>query len=65
MLNASLGRTFQATDRISVDARLDAANALNHVTFQSWNTIVGGAQFGLPNAVSSMRTVQLTFRARF
>jgi len=64
-LNASLGRTFQATDRVSIDARLDATNALNHVVFQSWGTIVGNAQFGLPTAVNGMRTVQLTFRARF
>ena len=64
-LNASLGRTFQATDRVSIDARLDATNALNHVVFQSWGTVVGNAQFGLPTAVNNMRTVQLTFRARF
>jgi hypothetical protein len=64
-LNASLGRTFQATDRVSIDARLDATNALNHVTFQSWNTTAGSAQFGLPSAVNAMRTVQLTLRARF
>jgi len=64
-LNTSLGRTFQATDRVSIDARLDATNALNHVVFQSWGTTVGNAQFGLPTAVNNMRTVQLTFRARF
>jgi hypothetical protein len=64
-LNASMGRTFQATDRISIDARLDASNALNHVTYPSWVTTVGNAQFGLPSAVNDMRTVQITLRARY
>ena len=47
-LNASLERTFRMSDRLSLDLRVDATNALNHVTFPSWNTTVGSAQFGLP-----------------
>ena len=31
-----------------MDFRIDATNALNHVTYPSWNTIVNSAQFGLP-----------------
>ena len=49
-LNASLGRTFRLNDRFNVDLRVDATNALNHVTFASWNTTVNSAQFGLPTA---------------
>ena len=65
VLNASLGRTFRSTDRISIDLRVDAANALNYVTFPSWNTIAGNAQFGLPNVANPMRTVQTALRLRF
>lgn len=64
-LNASLGRTFRAAERISYDFRLEAANALNTVTYPDWNTIAGNAQFGLPMAANPMRSVQAIFRARF
>ena len=64
-MNASLGRTFRSTDRISVDFRLEAANVLNTVRFPSWNTVVGNAQFGLPMSANSMRSVQAILRMRF
>ena len=64
-LNASLARTFRTGDRTSLDLRVDANNVLNHVTFPSWNTTVGSAQFGLPLAANSMRTMQTTVRWRF
>jgi trimeric autotransporter adhesin len=64
-LNASLSKTFRSTDRISFDFRLEAANALNIVTFPSWNTVVGNSQFGLPMTANPMRTVQSIFRMRF
>ena len=59
-LNASMGRSFG-----DFDLRFDSTNALNHVTFPSWNTTVNGAQFGLPNAANAMRSVQATLRWRF
>ena len=59
-LNASMGRSF---DR--ADLRFDATNALNHVTYPSWNTTVNGAQFGLPMAANPMRSLQATLRVRF
>ena len=64
-LNASAGRVFRISERRSFDIRLDSTNALNHVTFTSWNTTLGNAQFGLPNATNAMRSVQLTLRFRF
>ncbi len=64
-LNASMGRTFRLNDRFNLDLRLDSANALNHVTYSSWNTSVGSAQFGIPTAANSMRSVQTTLRLRF
>jgi hypothetical protein len=64
-LNLSLSRTFQMSDRFGLDLRVDAANALNHVTFPSWNTTITSAQFGLPNPANPMRTLQTTVRLRF
>ena len=59
-LNASMGRSFG-----DFDLRFDSTNALNHVTFPSWNTVTNGAQFGLANAANAMRSVQATLRWRF
>jgi hypothetical protein len=64
-LNASLGRVFQMTDRLSLDFRVDATNALNNVTYPNWNTTVSSAQFGLPTTVNAMRSLQTTVRLRF
>jgi len=64
-MSASLGRSFRSTERVSVDFRVDAANALNYVTFPSWNTVAGNAQFGLPVTANPMRSVQATLRTRF
>ncbi len=64
--NASMGRTFRViNDRLNLDLRIDSANALNHVTFASFNTAVTSAQFGLPTAANSMRSLQTTLRLRF
>jgi hypothetical protein len=64
-LNASLGRTFRVSDRFNLDLRIDSTNALNHVTFTTWNTIVNSTQFGLPAAANAMRSIQTTLRLRF
>jgi trimeric autotransporter adhesin len=64
-LNASMGRGFRLSDRLNLDLRLDSANALNHVTFASWNTLIGSAQFGLPTSANGMRSIQTTLRLRF
>lgn len=64
-LNASMGRTFRLNDRFNLEFRIDSLNALNHVTFASWNSTVGNAQFGLPTAADAMRSLQATLRLRF
>jgi hypothetical protein len=64
-LNASAGRVFRLAERRSVDLRFDANNALNHVSFTSWNTTVASLQFGLPTSAQAMRTIQATLRFRF
>ena len=60
-LNASMSRTFHE----SLDLKLDATNALNHVTFTNWNAVASSSQFGLPTAANNMRSVQATLRWRF
>lgn len=64
-LGASLGRTFRLSDRLNLDLRVDSTNALNHVNFTAWNTIVNNVQFGLPAAANGMRSTQMTLRLRF
>ena len=64
-MGASLGRNFRLSDRFSMDLRVDATNAINHVTFPSWNTTVNSSQFGLPNPANPMRSMQTTLRVRF
>jgi hypothetical protein len=64
-LNSSLLRNFLWRDHYSYELRVDAMNLLNHVTVRSWNTTVGSAQFGLPTAADTMRTIQITLRFRF
>ncbi len=64
-LAAGFGRTFRVGDRVTADFRFDAQNALNHVTYTSWNTVFENAQFGLPVAANPMRSIQTTVRFRF
>ncbi|MBV9504367.1 MAG: TonB-dependent receptor [Acidobacteriia bacterium] len=64
-LNASLQRTFRMNDRLTLDLRVDSTNPVNHVTFPSWDTIVGNAQFGLPTEANAMRSLQTNLRLRF
>jgi trimeric autotransporter adhesin len=64
-LNGSLARTFRLRDRMSMDLVINSTNALNHVTYPSWNTIVTSAQFGLPTTANAMRNVQANVRVRF
>ena len=64
-LNASMGRTFRLTDRLNLDFRIDSTNALNHVTFTSWDTTINNAQFGLPVGANAMRSLLTTVRVRF
>jgi hypothetical protein len=64
-INESVGRSFLFENRYHLDFRLDSTNILNKVTFTSWNTVVNGAQFGLPAAANAMRNVLLTVNVRF
>jgi trimeric autotransporter adhesin len=64
-LNTSLGRIFRVSDRLNLDLRVDSTNALNHVTYSTWQTTINSTQFGLPVAANTMRSLQTTLRLRF
>jgi trimeric autotransporter adhesin len=64
-LNASLDRIFRLRDRLNLEVRFDSTNALNHVTWTTWNTIIGNPQFGFPAAANAMRDITTTMRLRF
>jgi hypothetical protein len=64
-ISMSVGRTLRAWDRYSLDMRIDASNATNTPVFPSWNAVLGHSQFGLPNAVNPMRSMQITLRLGF
>jgi hypothetical protein len=64
-LNGSAGRTFRLNDRLSGDLRIDSTNPINHVTFPSWNTTFGSAQFGLPATANAMRSMTIGFIVRY
>jgi hypothetical protein len=68
-LDASLSRNFPLSKRFNLDLRADSFNALNHVAFTAYNTIISPSlnnpTFGLPSAANAMRTVQFTGRVRF
>ena len=65
--NASMDRTFRLHDRYNLDARIDSSNALNHVTFGSFNTTVSSNNtlFGTHAGPNGMRSVTITLRLRF
>lgn len=64
-LDATVARTFRTSDRTALNLSIVAANALNHVSFTSWNATVGSAQFGLPVAPRPMRNVRTSIRWSF
>jgi hypothetical protein len=64
-LSASLGRVFRIGERHNVDLRFDANNALNHVTFRSFNTTIGSTNIGLLSGPSAMRSMTATLRFRW
>jgi hypothetical protein len=64
-LDSAMQRTFRPNKHFYLDVRVDASNLLNHPVFSSWNTIVQSTQFGLPQTVNAMRSLQITLRARF
>lgn len=66
-LNASLNRAwrFGEVGRQTLQLRLSANNALNHVQITTFGTTVNSNTFGVPTAASATRNVTLTLRYNF
>lgn len=64
-LNASLQRSFAVRGGLTANLRLDATNALNHVSYTGWNTTLGSPLFGLPLGATPMRSLLATLRFEF
>jgi hypothetical protein len=64
-LNGALARTFRLHAPFNLDVRMDGTNLLNHAVFTTWNNTINSTTFGLPAAVNSMRSLQITGRLRF
>jgi hypothetical protein len=60
-----VARTFQWTQRLSLDWRIDATNVLNREVFPGVNAILDNPQFGLPNGTNTPRKLTSTMRLRF
>ena len=67
MLNLSLSRAFQIgkETRRRLEFRVDTNNLLNSVNITSFGTTVNSSSYGLPLAVTGMRTITATLRLRF
>jgi hypothetical protein len=63
--NSGVTRTFQMTERMSADWRIDATNILNRLTYTGVNGTLGGPLFGLPANANTPRTILTTIRMRF
>ena len=58
-------RNFRVAERKSINLRFEAQNALNHVTFRSFNTTIGSNNLGLLSTPSAMRSLNATLRFTF
>ncbi len=63
-MNASMTRSFKISDRFNMQATISATNPLNHPVVTGWGTTVN-TQFGLPQSVNAMRSIQTTLRLTF
>jgi hypothetical protein len=65
-LNAALNRSFRLGDtRRTIQLRLSANNALNHVAITGFGTTVNSSTYGLATSASATRTVSLYLRFSF
>ena len=64
--NLSFGRSFKLSgENRRMDVRVESNNITNHPSYTGLTTVVNSLNYGLPSAVSAMRTVTGTLRFRF
>jgi hypothetical protein len=64
-LNATMLRSFRLHDRYNLDFQLAANDALNHISYPSWNTTFNSPLFGTPTGSPPTRKVIAQMRLRF
>jgi hypothetical protein len=64
-LDMAVSKTIQVKEMQSLELRISASNALNHVNFSTIDTTFGSPTFGQVIGTSSMRKAQLVARYRF
>ncbi len=64
-MNGSMTRAFKLNDRFNLNLQINANNPLNHVVFNSWQTLATSPQFGLPVNPNGMRSVTTNLRLTF
>jgi hypothetical protein len=65
-LNTAANRAFRFGDsRKTLQLRLSANNALNHVAITGFGTVVNSSNYGLPTSANATRTVTLLLRFSF
>jgi len=64
-LNASLGRTFNLTDRKRLEIRMESQNITNHVNITGISAVINALNYGFASAAGPMRTVSAQVRLRF
>jgi hypothetical protein len=63
--DSSLARTFRLPRNISLDMKVISINALNKVSYTSWNSSMTDLQFGHPASAKAMRSMQVEMNLRF
>ena len=64
-LDAGLHKTFDLTEKQHLTLRIEAFNALNHLTLGNPNTTLNSATFGLITSVGAPRAFQLALKYVF
>ena len=64
-MDASLARVFRVVEKVSLQVRLEAFNALNRVNFGGPNATIGNRNAGIVNSAGDPRSVQLGARLWF
>jgi hypothetical protein len=65
VVNLSLMKNFQMTERINLQFRAEAFNALNHANFEDPGRALGSPQFGVISAANDPRNLQLGLKLVF
>jgi hypothetical protein len=63
--DVSLSRVFQIVERINIEARADAFNAINHPNYSAVNTSATSSSFGQLTAASDPRILQFSLKLHF